>query len=502
MTEQDPSENFPETSPNQTWSDAADRTFSDRDAKLKSRTMTLSIVEGCFGVGSNSVSDNFLTPFALAIQSTPAQVGILTAMPGIVNPVGQVLGSNIMYTRSRRGIIINGILGILLTWFLLTALALAVVWSNALWQPISWFLLLQYGLYNFFSGYMSPAWVSNMGDIVPADRRGRYFGKRNLLTTAASMILALILSIWLQYFQDEGILLDGFVILFTISLGSRAVSYTLFHYHYFPPFAISKENHVSLRKFFRELPETNFGHFTLLVMFITLGQWIGGSFFNVYMLTPVSEGGLGFNYITYVLMGVVNSIVALIIFPFVGKIGDKYGNVLVMRLGAVIVPTLPIMWVFLNTPLGIALGPQLWGGIGWTAFNLATSNFIYDSVPPQKRGAYTAYYTFIVGIGQTTGGLLGSVIITLFPPTLLGPVAFQILFLLSGIVRAIFVAIYLPRIKEINQKAKPLVNIKVGSMYKHLHDILLRDSGKKNGNNHGSAAHGHDKRDHDKDTSS
>ncbi|HME52938.1 MAG TPA: MFS transporter [Candidatus Lokiarchaeia archaeon] len=484
MTEQGPAENLPETSPNQIWSDAADRSFSDRDAMLKRRTMTISIVEGGFGVGSNSVSDNFLVPFALAIQSTPAQIGLLTSIPGIVNPVGQVLGSNIMYTRSRRGIIINGILGILLTWVILAALALAVEWSNALWQPVSWFLMLQYGLYNFFGGSMSPAWVSNMGDVVPADYRGRYFGKRNLITTATSMVIALVLSIWLQYFDDKGVLLVGFIVLFTISLGCRAVSYTLFHYHYFPPFAISKENHVSLRKFMYDLPRTNFGYFTLLVMSITLGQWIGGSFFNVYMLTPVSGGGLGFDYVTYVLMGVVNSLIALIVFPIVGKIGDKYGNVLLMRLGAIIVPTLPIMWVFTNTALSVALGPQVWGGIGWTAFNLATSNFIYDSVPSQKRGAYAAYYTLVVGIGQTAGGFLGSAIITLFPPSMLGSFAFQLLFLLSGVVRAIFVVIYLPKIKEINQKAKPLVNMKVGSAYKHLHDILLRDNTKKNGNNH------------------
>ena len=502
MTEQKTPENSPKAASHEAWSDIAEQNLVDRDARLKRKTMMISIIEGCFGVGSNSVSDNFLIPFALAIQSTPAQVGILTSMPGIVNPVGQVLGSNLMYTRSRRGIIINGILGMFLTWVFLFALAISVAFSSEVWHPVTWFLLLHYGLYNFFGGYLSPAWVSNMGDIVPEDHRGRYFGKRNLLTTATSMVIALVLSFWLQNYDDSGFLLVGFVALFSVGLGARAVSYGLFHYHYYPPFAISKENHVSLRQFFKDLPRTNFGSFTLLVMFITFGQWIGGSFFSVYMLTPVVNGGLGFDYVTYVFMNVVNLLVALIVFPIVGKFGDKYGNVRLMRLGAIIVPTLPIMWVFTNTALGVALGPQVWGGIGWTAFNLATSNFIYDSVPSQKRGAYAAYYTLVVGIGQTMGGLLGSTIITLFPPTMLGALAFQIIFFLSGVVRAVFVVIYLPRIKEINQKAKPLVIVNIGGAYKHLHDILLRPTLKKNGNNDGTISGKQDTEERATETSS
>jgi MFS family permease len=139
------------------------------------------------------------------------------------------------------------------------------------------------------------------------------------------------------------------------------------------------------------------------------------------------------------------------------------------------------MWVFAKTAFDVAIWPQVWGGIGWTAFNLATSNFIYDSVPVQKRGAYVAYYTLVVGIGQIAGGLLGSALVSVFPPTTFGSGTYLFIFFLSGVVRAIFVAIYLPRIKEINQKAKPIFNMKAGGIYKILHDILLRE-GKRNGN--------------------
>ncbi len=450
------------------------------ESRKKEKTMRLAIAEGCFGVGSNTVNDNFLVPFALAIGSTPFQVGLLAALPGIIGPVGQVAGSHAMYSQSRGRIVLTGIGGMVVAAAIVLGMAIAAMTSAGTWGFLSWFMLAFLSIYHFCGGLMGPAWVSNMGDIVPPENRGRYFGKRNLMTTATAMCVALVLSIWLQHFQARGTLILGFVALFFLGFGMRLVSWISFWFHYYPPLVITKENHVTLREFIRDLPRTNFGQFTLLVMLITLGQWIGGSFFGVYMLKPVAEGGLGFDYVTYTLMSVVNWLVAVIAFPFAGKFGDKYGNVRLMRLGAIIVPTLPIMWIFTTTPLGVALGPQVFGGIGWTAFNLATSNFIYDSVPVQKRGAYVAYYTIIVGIGQIAGGFLGSTLVAAFPPATFGSGSYLLLFLLSGVVRGTFVAIYLPRIKETNQKAKPIFNMKVGGIYKVSHDILLRE-GKKNG---------------------
>lgn len=466
----------------ETANDCPDAQVQDaEESRKKKMTMRLAIAEGCFGIGSNTVNDNFLVPFALAIGSTPFQVGLLTALPGIIAPVGQVTGSHAMYYGSRGRIILSGIGGMVVAAAIVLVMAIIANTSTGTWGFLSWFMLAFISIYHFCGGFMSPAWVSNMGDIVPQDSRGRYFGKRNLITTATSMCLALVLSVWLEEYEARGALILGFVALFSFGFGTRLISWISFWFHHYPPLVITKENHVTLRKFIHDLPKTNFGQFTLLVMLITFGQWIGGSFFGVYMLNPVAEGGLGFDYVTYILMSVVTWVVSLIAFPLAGRFGDKYGNVRLMRLGAIIVPTLPIMWVFTNTALTVALGPQLWGGIGWTAFNLATSNFIYDSVPAQKRGAYVAYYTLIVGIGQIAGGVLGSILIAAFPPTIFGSGSYLLLFLLSGIVRAIFIAIYLPRIKEINQKAKPIFNMKAGGIYKVLHDILLRE-GKKNGN--------------------
>jgi MFS family permease len=132
------------------------------------------------------------------------------------------------------------------------------------------------------------------------------------------------------------------------------------------------------------------------------------------------------------------------------------------------------MWLITNNPLGILLGPQLLGGIGWTAFNLATSNFIYDNIPSEKRGEYIALYNFLNGLGIITGGLIGGILISFLTITFMNEFCF--LFLLSGILRLLIVIFFLPRIKEVRvHETKPIFNLKNGHLYHWLYDISVRD---------------------------
>ncbi len=254
----------------------------------------------------------------------------------------------------------------------------------------------------------------------------------------------------------------------------RLSSSVIYTQHYFPPFKVHDENKTSFLSFARSNASSNFGKFTALVTLITFGQWIAGPFFSVYMLTV-----LDFNYTTFIFINMFSSIVSLFVFPLFGKLSDKRGNVFLLRFGAIIIPVLPVLWFLLQDPLWIMFGPQLLGGIGWTAFNLAIANFIYESVPSEKRASHVAYFNLFVGLGVITGGLAGSILVTLVP---LAPMdVYHLVFLLSGIVRGVFVVIFLPKVKEVRITANPVLNVKYGGVYRWLQDILLREK-KKNGN--------------------
>jgi MFS family permease len=373
-----------------------------------------------------------------------------------------------MEKNPRKKILLLSVFAQTLIWPLLIIFA-NISLLNSVSLNITWILMGIIVFYIIFGGIATPAWFSLMGDVVPDGQRGKYFARRNIIGSSIALSSILLISLALDYFKTIDMVIQGFIIIFCIAFLGRSVSGILFTRHYYPPFKFEKVDHIGVIEFVKELPKNNFGHFTLFVTFLSFAQWIAGPFFSLYMLQD-----LQFDYTMFTLVNITSSIVALFLFPTLGKISDKYGNVLLLRIGACIIPFLPILWLVFNDPIGLIFGPQLLGGIGWTAFNLAASNFIYDNIPSQKRGEYIAFYNFVVGIGVILGGLCGSAIITWISITFMNPYLF--LFLLSGIGRMIAVIIFLPKIKEIRAvKAQPILNMKNQSMHHWLYDLVLRE---------------------------
>jgi MFS family permease len=441
--------------------------ISEQEKKF-ARTRKMSIHEGNFGVLSSVIADNYIVPFALALGADAFQVGIISSSGGFFAPIGQIIGSREMEIHSRKIILFIGIFGqlILMACFMLLAFFYQFQYISL---EITWTLLYLYLIYVFCAGLMTPPWFSVMGDVVPENQRGRYFAKRNLLNNIVAVSVTLIIAYLLDWYKAINLILFGFMLIFLIGFIARSLSFTFFNFHYFPPFEFQSIDHVGMKKFVSELPKSNFGHFTIFVALLIFAQWISAPFFTVYMLVE-----LDFSYTELIFINMSLTLFGLFFFPLFGWLADKKGNVVLLRLGSIIIIFLPLMWLFLDTPTEILLGPQLFGGIGWTAFNLATANIIYDNIPSHKRGEYVALYNFFLGIGIILGGLLGSIIVQFIPISFMRPILF--VFLLSSIARGVVVIIFLPRIKEVRKvEVKAIFNVKNMPVYKWLYDISMRE---------------------------
>ncbi len=412
------------------------------ETKAKQKTMKLSIAEGSSAVIASGIGDNYIVPFAVELNASTTQIGIMSSLTGFLSPIGQLIGAHVMENRSRKGIAVIGAFLQACMWVFVVALG-GFLWGNVLVSLLPVLLILVWAGNIVTGAITGPPWFSLMGDIVPDDQRGRYFAKRNVVMNALAIAVILFLSILLQTLKDEVLTILGFIVIFLIAFGSRLMSSFLLSRHYYPPFALEKTEYVKLWDFLKDVPKSNFGHFVLLATLVNFGQMVAGPFFGVHMLE-----NLNFSYETYITINISQTLAAIILYPFLGKFSDKYGNIRMLRIGACIVPILPIFWVFFTDPLNLIIFPQVLGSLGWTAFNLAASNFIYDSVPSHKRGFYVAYYNFLVGIGILGGGLTGSALITVFPDVMM---SFKFVFLVSGAVRLAVVAIFLPKIKEVRK---------------------------------------------------
>jgi MFS family permease len=130
-----------------------------------------------------------------------------------------------------------------------------------------------------------------------------------------------------------------------------------------------------------------------------------------------------------------------------------YGNREMLKFGSILVSLIPILWILSKNPIYLIFIPQLVSGIGWAAFNLAASNFIYDSVTPQRRGICVAYYNLLNGLGVFMGAALGGFLANYLTISFMNKLLF--IFLVSGILRIIVSFIMMPKIKEVRQKVAP-----------------------------------------------
>jgi MFS family permease len=150
-----------------------------------------------------------------------------------------------------------------------------------------------------------------------------------------------------------------------------------------------------------------------------------------------------------------------------GALGDRHGNRAVLVATSCLLPFLPLCWAF-STNYFFLLLAQVFSGATWSGFNLAASNFIYDAVTQEKRARAFSYYNVLNGLFSVAGGVLIGAPLAEFVPAAftLGTVHIQmisslpVVFIVSGILRALIVVAMLPRFKEV-RSAEPISTMRI-----------------------------------------
>jgi len=414
--------------------------------KLKHQARRYSIKEGVFASAKTSFGDRFIHPFAIAINTSNPLVALLTSISGLLGPLSQLISAQKFEKYSRKKVVLFSVLLESLMW--LPFIAIAILFSKGILTSIlPILLLLSFSIYIIVANASSPHWFSWMGDIVDKEYRGRWFSKRNLLMGVASVTLAILASIFLDYFKTLNLAMFGFIILFSLALISRFISWFIFKKQYEPKLRFEKENYFSFWKFLKEAPKNNFGKFTIFRASYSFAATISGAVWAIYLLRY-----LGFGYFTYMVILISEVVFSLLLVGLWGKIADKYGNYKVLIITTLILPITPLLWILHSSPIYLIFVPALIGGIAWGGFALATGNFIYDNVSKQKRSLAVSYYNMLWGIGVCTGAGLAALLIKYLPNWVFEPII--IIFIIGAIFRMIAVAWWVPKLKEVRKTRK------------------------------------------------
>ncbi len=420
---------------------------------LFERTRRLSVKEGAVASAMIGIGDNYIVPYALELKATNLQTGLISSLANLFSPLAQILGSHLMARHHRKKIVLWSVVLQATSWFLFIILGLLFLKQGSLFYlPI--LVIISFVIYSASGSLSGPAWFSLMGDVVPENIRGKYFSWRNRISGIASVTTAIFSAGLLYYFSKTNIIY-GFIILFVVAALSRYVSAYLLKYHYVEEIDIKKEDYFSFWRFLKKIPKLNFNRFALFISLMNFAVNIAGPFFAVYMWKE-----LKFNPIEFTAVNLAAGVFTFLLIPLWGRFCDKYGNREALRLATILVIPLPIFWLFSQNVFYLMFVPQLISGLGWSGFNLAASNFIYDSVEQKLRGLLVAYYNFLNGIGIFLGATLGGILAQYVSFSFIN--IFLFIFIISAIARLLVALLILPQVAEVKTHYHPRRNNPLG----------------------------------------
>lgn len=360
---------------------------------IKSRSRKLSIADAISWSFMWGFGESYIAPFAIALKASNAAMSLLGTMPMLLGAFAQLFGASLTERLSTRKPIVVTCVTLHALCYLPLIILPYLFPSVAVPAVICIFTLMIVA-----NSIASPPWISMVGDFVDENTRGKYFARRNQCTQLGMIITMLAASYVLSAFKQNGKIWTGFSVLFAIALISRCIAAFFMSKQYDAPFSTAKETYFSFLDFLKESRKSNFAKFTFAVSLVTGSTMIAGPFFGVYMLRD-----LHWSYMEFTVNTIAVLIAQALAFPWWGKISDRHGNRIIIRVTSLIMPVLPFSWLF-TTNFYILLVVQVFGGIIWSGFSLAVSNFIYDSVDPQKRPRLFSYFGLVNGTFSMIGG--------------------------------------------------------------------------------------------------
>lgn len=399
------------------------------------RTLRTSTSEGMAYGAFLGLGDHYIMAYAVALQTSSFQIGLLAAVPGLVASLAQLSDTRLVEVlKSRKAVILTFAALQGLMFLPLLGLALADLPQE------SWLLLTCVTLYAIFGAMVGPAWGSLMSEVVPARMRGRYFAARGRMATLANLAAFMVAGVFLSALAHRA--MWGFAILFGLAVGARLVSWLLLRrLREVPRRRVEVRGRPATAA--QNLPAASLNRYLLFLFAMAFAVNLASPYFTVYQLRD-----LKMSYLVYAALDTVSSVATLVAISYWGRAADQVGNRKTLLVAVFCIPLVPLLWLASANLLYLGV-VQMVSGLAWAGFNLCTVNYLFDATTPANRVRYLAYFNAGQGLAAGMGALLGGFLASRVPP-LLG-YSILTLFLVSGLLRMAVAAAFWSSIKEVRK---------------------------------------------------
>ncbi len=394
------------------------------------RTMRVSVLEGSVTqVFLNWTSGSVLVGYMLHLGASPSDIALVASVPLLAQAASPLAALAADLLGRRR--LLTALVAVLGRAVWLLAAVLPDLGIPKAQQPAALVLLVL--ISSAFQASNGTLWSAWMGDVVPDDRRGRYFGFRAGVVGMVGMVA----NLGAGWFLDRVAAPVSFQLVILVAVLSAGVGVALYFRQYDPP---SPRRHAALRDVLvTPLRDANFRRFLVFSVYWQFVVLLAAPFVIPYFF---EELHLSFTQVA-VWSGIA-AVTALATTSLWGRVADRVGNKSVLALGTFLAGTLlPATWI-----LAGFTGHVVWiwiagfcDALAWGAATPALFNLALASAPREGRVAYIAMLSMVTGLAGFLGGVLSGPLLGLLeraPLHLFGLTwtGYHSLFLISGVGRS------------------------------------------------------------------
>ncbi len=369
-------------------------------------------------LGLTSITTSgLLAAFALALGADTFQIGILAAIPFIMQPLQIPAILLVEKFRYRKAIAV-------VTWFVAQLLwfpmALIPVFIEAPGAAAISTLLILMAIRSTFVAVTNCSWNSWVRDLVPQQILGRFFSRRLTLSTTAAAIFGLGAAFFIDYWRGQvpsvnEIVGYTYVLLFgALFLGMA--SPVLMSYMPEPVMQKAMGKQPSLWKTITmPFHDRNFRKLMSFLFFWSFALNMAVPFFAVYMLQRLS---LPLSLV--IGLSVLSQFFTILFLRVWGRLSDRFGSKAVLSVCASLYLLVILVWTFttmperyfLTIPLLVTL--HIFAGIATAGVSLTIYTIGYKLAPQAQSAPYLAGASLATNVGAGIGPLVGGFLANFF----------------------------------------------------------------------------------------
>ena len=425
------------------------------DAAQLKKDLNRFVIEGSLNtVFGTLIGGAFLVGFALALGAEDSHIGMLAAMPPLLNLV-QILGSYLVQRvgSSKKVCLITSAL-FRLAWLFIALMPMLVMGELQSATGIV-VLILAIAVASLFASLSGIAWMSWVTPLVPETVRGRFFGFRNMIASLTGMLIALAAGRFIDFWQtthsDPTAMISGYSLMFGVAVLFGFLGLLVLSRVSDVRAVPSPTGDSFLSQLRKPIQDSGFRRWIIFAACWSFSVGVASPFFSVYMIRTLA---IPFSLIAT--LGLVSGMFNTFGMRLWGSVIDEIGSKTLLLVCSIVGGGLPLLWL-LATPdnIGILWFINVLTGLAWSGIGLSTSQLLMSAAPREGSSVYFAVFAAITGLSGAVAPLAGGSLVQLLPPMQLDTVTIssvQMIFVITASLRLLSLVLLqrVPAAKEMS----------------------------------------------------